>query len=116
MGKGKGSTATATATTQARRASVPADKFVSVWTKGCVAGKSAKEIAGELGMDVDSATVRASQMRKRLKAAGVELPSPAGNTGGGKKLDIAALAGMVKSLQAVDADEPATETPTPAAE
>jgi hypothetical protein len=54
-----------------------------------------------------SATVRASQLRKRLKdEAGAILPSPqGGESGGGRKLDVSSLAATIAALQAADTDD-----------
>jgi hypothetical protein len=54
---------------KARRKAVPSDVFVKVWTQGCIAGKSSKDIAADLGMTPASATVRAD-LHLRLAQAG----------------------------------------------
>jgi hypothetical protein len=95
-----------------KRAAVKAETFVKVWTQGCKDGLTVKQIAAKLNMNPDSASVRASQLRKKFTDAGIKttLPSPSGETGGGaKKLDVAALAATVAALQAADSDETETD-------
>lgn len=90
MGKGKVSGAK----------SVAAEVFVQKWVEGCKQGLTVAQIAATMGMNPASATVRASQLRKRFKKANIaiELPSPPGG-GGGKELDLNKLANIVRDLQ-----------------
>lgn len=89
-----------------RRASIDKGTFVRVYSTGCKAGKTNEEIAVELGMEPNSCTTKASQLRKELREKhGVALPYPAGKTR--KTVDNPEFLELLKGLEKV---EPETDS------
>lgn len=62
--------------TSERSESVSGKDFEAAYIKGCAAKQTREEIAAVLGMKVGSFRTRESQVRKKWKEKGIELPKP----------------------------------------
>lgn len=96
-------------TKRVRRDAITAEKFLSVYVPMAQAGKSAAEIGAALGRDAQFVTVKASNLRKRLKEehADVELLKLRGVA---RNKGTAEIASFLKNLLAT-ADETESEVP-----
>lgn len=97
-----GATGTDVVFTHVRAKSVPDETFKTTYARLAVAGKTAQEIADELGMNKASVVSRASALRKVLSEAGIKFPFAKTERGkGGRtstKMPNDKLAEFLKSL------------------
>ena len=77
---------------------VKVERFLEEVVKASKVGETWDDVSSRLGIKKESCIVRASNLRK----AGLNLPNLS-RAGGGRRLDIAALAKMVSDLQATEA-------------